>query len=43
MKKLVLALIATVIFGKLFPLMLLALLLVGLGAIIKAAIEEDKA
>lgn len=40
MKKLILALFATVAFGKLFPILLLAILLIGLGVIIKAAMEE---
>ena len=42
MKKIILALVATVVCGKLFPILLLALILVGLGVIIKATVEEGK-
>lgn len=42
MKKLTLALIATILFGKLFPIILLALVLVGVVVIFKTAAEEGK-
>ena len=42
MKRIILALLATVIFGKLFPLILLALVLIGLAVIIEAAVKEGK-
>ena len=42
MKKIVLAILGAVIFGKLFPIILLAVILVGLGVIIKASVEEGK-
>lgn len=41
MKKVTLALLATIVFGKMAPLILLALLLVGLVLIIKAAEEKE--
>lgn len=40
MRKITLALIVTIIFGKLFPLILLAVLLVGLAVIIKEAADH---
>lgn len=42
MKKLILAILGAVVFGKLFPLVLLALLLVGIAVIINTAIKEGK-
>ena len=42
MKKVVLALLATIAFGKLAPIILAALLIVGLVVIIKASVEEGK-
>lgn len=42
MKKVILAILCAVIFGKLFPVILLAVILVGLGVIIKATVEEGK-
>lgn len=42
MRKLILAILGAVVFGKLFPVIFLALILVGLGVIIKATIEEGK-
>lgn len=42
MRKVILAILGAVVFGKLFPVILLALILVGLGVIIKATIEEGK-
>ena len=40
MKKIILALAATMIFGKLFPILLLALILVGLAVMIKEAADH---
>lgn len=40
MKKIILALLATVLFGKLFPIILLALILITLGVIVKEAAEH---
>lgn len=40
MKKIILAILATVVFGKLFPLILLALLLVGVCVMVKEAAEH---
>ena len=42
MKKIVLAILGAIVFGKLFPVILLAVILVGLGVIIKASVEEGK-
>ena len=42
MKKLILAILGAVCFGKLFPIVLLAVLLIGLALIIKATVEEGK-
>lgn len=42
MRKVILAVLGAMVFGKLFPVILLALMLVGLGVIIKAAVEEGK-
>lgn len=42
MRKVILAILGTVVFGKLFPVILLAVVVVGLGVIIKATIEEGK-
>lgn len=42
MKKIILSVLATVVFGKLFPVILLALILVGLAVIIKTTVEEGK-
>lgn len=42
MRKVILAILGAVVFGKLFPVILLALIVVGLGVIIKATIEEGK-
>ena len=42
MKKITLALIATILFGKLFPVILLALIVVGAVMILKASVEEGK-
>ena len=40
MKKIILALVATVVCGKLFPILMLALLLVGLCVMIKEAADH---
>lgn len=42
MKKLILAILGAVVFGKLFPLVLLVLLLVGIAVIISTAVKEGK-
>ena len=42
MRKVIFAILGAVVFGKLFPVILLALILAGLGVIIKATIEEGK-
>lgn len=42
MRKVILAILGAVVFGKLFPVILLAVMVVGLGVIIKATIEEGK-
>ena len=42
MKKAILAIIGALVFGKLTPVILLALLIVALVVIIKASIEEGK-
>ena len=42
MRKVVLPVLATIVFGKLFPIILLALVLVGLAVIIKTTVEEGK-
>lgn len=42
MKKLILAILGAIVFGKLFPLVLLALLLVGIAVIISTAVKEGK-
>ena len=42
MRKVILAILCAVLFGKLFPIILLALLVIGLGVIIKTTIEEGK-
>lgn len=42
MKRIILAILGAVIFGKLFPIVLLALLLIGGALMIKAAVEEGK-
>lgn len=40
MKNAIIALFATIVFGKLFPILLLALLLIGLITMIKAAADK---
>lgn len=42
MKKLILAILGAIVFGKLFPLVLLALLLVGIAVIISTTVKEGK-
>ena len=42
MKRIILSIFVAVLFGKFFPLVLLALLLAGLGVIIKTAVDEGK-
>lgn len=42
MRRIILGILAAVIFGKLFPIILLALILAGLGVIIEAAVKEGK-
>ena len=42
MKKVLLAVIGAIVFGKLAPVILLALLVVGLALIFKATVEEEK-
>ena len=42
MKRIILSILVAVLFGKLFPLVLLALLLAGLALIIKTAVDEGK-
>ena len=41
MEKLTLALVATIIFGRLIPIILVAVLVVGLALIIKEAAEHE--
>ena len=41
MKKVILAVLATVVFGKMFPLILLAALVITLALIIKEAAEHE--
>ena len=41
MKKILLAILGAVVFGKLFPIILLALLMVGLAVIVKEAAEHE--
>ena len=40
MKKIILAVLATAVFGKMFPLIIVAVLLAGLAIIIKEAAEH---
>ena len=40
MKKIILAVLATAVFGKMFPLIIVAVLLAGLAVIIKEAAEH---
>ena len=42
MKKVILVVLATVVFGKLTPLLLVALLIIGLVVIIKESVKEGK-
>lgn len=42
MRKILLAVLGAVVFGKLFPIILLAILVIGLGVMLKAAVEEGK-
>lgn len=41
MKKILLAILGAVVFGKLFPIILLALLLIGLFVMVKEAAEHE--
>ncbi len=41
MKKILLAILGAVVFGKLFPIILLALLMVGLAVIVKEAADHE--
>ena len=40
MKKIILAILGAVVFGKMFPIILLALLLIGLYVMVKEAAEH---
>lgn len=42
MRKILLAVLGAVVFGKLFPIILLAILVIGLCVMLKAAVEEGK-
>lgn len=42
MRKVLLAILGAVVFGKLFPIILLAMLVIGLAVVFKATVEEGK-